>query len=244
MLDPDLHEPEPVPKPSQLWQPWALIVPAVLLLPMLSLAFAWQISPSSDADLRRPVHHYPRGAETLEPEPTPEPTPATAVATLPPAVNLQKLTYFVPDDDGNLHAKTALSTGGNKQSGFAEFGSAALKALFPEASDYFPAGTQLQSLSQDESDPSLARVSLNEKFWNSDYWSGESRTGMAMQSIAHTLQAAYQQTGHKGTLHVQLLRDDHEMFVLGEYDVRVPYTPDSSVVVAGKPTPLASVKKR
>ncbi len=122
-------------------------------------------------------------------------------------------------------------------------GGNALKNLFPAAPDYFPPGTQLQSLSQDEADPSLARVSLSEKFWNSDFWSGESRTDMAMQSIAHTLQAAYQQTGNKGALHVQLLRDDHEMVVLGEYDVRVPYAPDSSLVAVDKPSPLASVKK-
>ena len=233
MTDPDLREPEAVPMPSQLWQPWTLIVPAILLLPMLSLAFAWQISPSSDADLRRPAYHHPRG-DDAENSATPtdsgaetEPTP---MATLPPIALLQKLTYYAPDAQGQLRAKTFSTTSAAGKADFAALGSAALNALIPDATKFFPPGTGLQKLTLDEAEPPLARVSLNEKFWNSDYWSGISRTDAAMQAIAHTLEAAYQQSGGQGSLHIQLMRDEHEMDVLGEYDVRVPYTPDPALV--------------
>lgn len=193
--DLDLREPEPVSfhpqAPSQLWHPWTLVVPALLVLPMLSLAFAWQISPSDDADLRRPIRHYPRGDEIWEPEPTPQATKAPSLtAKAPPTNQLPRFTMFVPAGDGKLHARTTLATGVNGAADFVQFGTAALKNLFPIAPDYFPAGTQLQSLALDESSLPVARVSLNEKFWNSDYWTGETRTDLALQAIAHTLQAA------------------------------------------------------
>jgi len=229
MTDPDLREPEPAHVPSQLWQPWSLIVPTILLIPLLSLAFAWQISPSDDADLRRPTFHYPRGAGTPEPEPTPEPTPA---AVPPQTMAANKFTMFVPDAEGKLHAKSFMTIGGSGAPDFVAAGTNALNNLFPAAPDYFPAGTQLQSMTQDDSDSSQVRVSLNDKFWNSDYWSGETRVDAAMQAIAHTLQAAYQQTGGSGPIHVQLLRDNHQVDALGEYDVREPYAPDPAVVAA------------
>lgn len=237
MTDPDLREPEPVSfhpqSPAQLWQPWTLVVPALLLLPMLSLAFAWQISPSDDADLRRPIRHYPRGDEAFEPEPTPampEPTKPTPVATKAPALNkLPRFTMFVPGDDEKLHAQTHLTIGGDGKPDFAEAGRNALKNLIQIAPDYFPAGTQLQSVKLDESSP-VARVSLNETFWNSDYWFGETRADMAMQAIAHTLQAAYKQNGGSDVLQIQLLRDDQPMEVLGEFDVSEPYKAESDAV--------------
>lgn len=246
MNDPDLREPPPARMPAQLWQPWTLIVPAILLLPLLSLAFAWQISPSSDADLRRPIFHYPRGEETLAPTPAPQPeTEPTPLATLPPIAALPKLTYFVPGSDGQLNTRTFPLAGGHGQTEFVALGSAALRALFPDAPGYFPPGTQLQSLKLDESTTPLALVSLNENFWNSDFWSGESRTDAALQAIAHTLEAAYKQTSGKGPLQIQILRDEHEMDVLGEYDMREPYTPDPAVVakIPTKKSRLAPVTK-
>jgi hypothetical protein len=235
MNDPDLREPEPTHMPSQLWQPWTLIVPAILLIPMLSLAFAWQISPSDDTDLRIPRYHHPRTAEAPEVQPTPEPT-ASAPVPQP------KITYFVPDSQGMLHAKTFSTLGGSGEPDFVELGKKALENLFPDAPDYFPAGTQLQTLTQDESEPSLVRVSLNDKFWHSNYWAGESRVDAAMQAIAHTLEAAYQQTGGSGTVQVQLLSNGKIVDSLGEFDARQPYSPDPTLV-ADKSSLMAPVTK-
>ncbi len=236
MNDPDLREPEPVLMPSQMWQPWTLIVPAILLLPLLALAFSWQISPSDDSDLRHPSYHHPRDTQTPAPKPTAQPTP---IAKLPSS---NKFTMFVPDDNGKLDSKTFLTIGGAGKADFVGAGTNALKNLFPAAPEYFPPGTQLQSLSQDESDPSQVRVSLNEKFWNSEYWSGTSRTDAALQAIVHTIEAAYHQTGGSGPLHIQLLRDDQEMDVLGEYDMREPYTSDPAALAA-KSSKMAPVTK-
>jgi hypothetical protein len=73
-------------------------------------------------------------------------------------------------------------------------------------------------------------LSLNETFWNSDYWAMDSRPHMVIEAIAHTLNDVYQQSGGSGTLSVQLLRDGHEMSVLGQDDVADPFTPDATMV--------------
>jgi hypothetical protein len=242
MNDPDLREPEATRIPSQLWQPWTLVIPALLLLPMLGVAFSWQISPSSDDDLRRPIHHYPRGSQMPEPEPTPEPAPA---ATQPPVAAMSQFTMFVPGDDGMLHPKTFRTIGGSGTSDFVSSGTNALKNLFAAAPEYFPAGTQLRSLSQDESDPSLVNVTLNDKFWHSDYWAGETRADMATQAIAHTLDAAFHKSGGQGPVHVHLVGDDPETTMsLGEFDTRVPFTSDLSMVAkTGKSSHTTPVTK-
>ena len=245
MTDPDLREPEPISfrpqAPSQVWQPWTLVIPALLLLPLLSLAFAWQISPSDDADLRRPIRHYARNAEAFEahdnkeePEsvPTPQPAP-TANLPVPssPLSGLQKITYFVPNEQGQLHSKTTSTIGGQGRADFAALGKAAVNALFPEAPGYAPPGAQAENI-QFDSAASVARVSLNEAFWQSNFWTGETRADTAMQAIAHTLQAAYRETGGKGQLQVQLLRDEQPMEVLGEFDVSEPYRPEADAVAS------------
>ena len=241
MTDPDLREPDPISfrhqAPSQLWQPWTLVIPALLLLPLLSLAFAWQISPSDDADLRRPLYRYPRNARVPEIKPTPEPTPKPApVTTKVPAVNkLPRFTMFVPGNDEKLHAQTFPTIGGDGTPEFAEAGRNALNNLIATAPDYFPPGTKLQTLKLEKSSASAAPtvlVSLNETFWNPDFWVGETRADLALQSIAHTLQAAYKKSAGAGALQVQLLRDEQPMEVLGEFDVSEPYKPEADAVAS------------
>lgn len=245
MTDPDLREPEPISfrhqAPSQLWQPWTLVVPALLLLPMLSLAFAWQISPSDDADLRRPLYRYPRGEEVLAPEPTPEPAKPAPVATkAPPVKKLPRFTMFVPGDDAKLRAQTFPTIGGDGTPDFTEMGRNALNNLIATAPDYFPPGTKLQSLELAESDPSLALVSLSDEFWDGDFWIGETRADMAMQAIAHTLEAAYKQTGGKGALQIQLLRSKQPAEILGEFDVSEPYKAESDAVASKTTSAVAT----
>lgn len=216
-IDPDLIEPAPAKLPGQFWQPWTLIVPALLIFPLLALAFSWQISPATDEVLRQP-----RVSRTEQAAPTP-------TAALP----LKEFTMFVPGEDELLHPKTFPIMGGQGNAAFADYARLALVNLFAASPEVFPPGAKIDDITLDQEDsPPLARLSMDDTFWNSNYWAGETRTHVALEAIIHTLNDLYQKTGGSGVLHVQLLRNGQDTEALGQYPMDKPLTPDASAVAA------------
>ena len=221
VIDPDFIEPAPARLPSQLWQPWTLIVPALLIIPLLCLAFAGQISPTSDEVLSQKRQH----------------STATTETTTQPRPQASKMAWFVPGDDEQLHPRAPFSNGfvmEKPEDNFAYLTREFLNALFKDAPGYFPPGTKVQDvkLEQGESGTAIAHISLNETFWNSDYWAMDARTRLAPEAIAHTVRSVYRGSGLGDNVQVLLLRDGNPVSVLGEMDMADPITPDDSLVAA------------
>ena len=225
VIDPDFIEPAPARLPSQLWQPWTLILPALLIIPLLCLAFAGQVSPTSDEVLLQK-------------------RPQAMVPASPP----ERLQIFVPRDDEKLHpsasyflhpipnsVEAAQARPATPDEQFSADSSVLLATLFEGAPNYFPKGAEVQDvkLEQPESGNAIAHVSLNETFWNWPQW-GQMDTGtiLATEAIAHTVRSAYRSAGLGEEVQVLLLRDGHAVSLLGEMDMADPITPDDSLVAA------------
>src|ERR1051325_650503 len=95
--DPDLIEPAPMHLPGQLWQPWTMIVPALLLIPLLALAYSWQISPTSDAILLQKRHRVATPQPTEQPGEDALPHPASQIHIFTPGAGEMLHENTVPE---------------------------------------------------------------------------------------------------------------------------------------------------
>lgn len=227
-----LIESASAPRTVQLWQPWTLIVPALLVLPFICLAFSWQMSPSTDEVLLNKRHRRV-GAQ-----------PTTA----PHAMPLQ-LVVFVPGDDEKLHSRiihhsSALQAGEivTDDAVLRKDGIAVLENLIAASPDYFPPGTKVEDLEleRNESGLDIAKVSLNATFWNSDYWAMDSRSHLTIQAIAQTLAEFYRQRNMVDHFTILLLRDGQNPDRLGPELIADPIPLDDSILGAPSPSAVAA----
>ncbi len=222
-VDPLLTEPASLPRTVQLWQPWTLIVPAMLLLPFVCLAFSWQISPSTEEILLNKRHRR----VSAQPTPAPQKMPSQPVILVP---GEDEMLHRRPTNP-NLLIKAPKMPTNSKTIGNMG-GITALEQLFVAAPQYFPQGTEVEDLTleQTETGINIAHVSLNATFWNSDYWAMDSRPFLTIQAIAHTLAGFYRQNGVGDDFQILLLRNGQSPGALGQYDVTDPIPLDASVL--------------
>jgi hypothetical protein len=194
----------------------------------LLIGVLWQINRQPD----QPATPVPDSGTA---RPTPIATLAPATTPTPPPKKPGKNRFaasriiFVPGDDGMLHQRTIREPATAVEMHTRDYdlvskvaAERSLQLLFKRAPESFPPGTRVPSVQQ-EKNSDVIRVSFNKAFAQSDFWSSEARTELAIYAIVNTLAAGK-------NARVQLLIEGKPIQTLGEFDASDPFEPDKTLV--------------
>ena len=200
------------------WILWPLLLPLILgagVVLMQVQPFPTTIEETTEATPFMRVR--PRPLATPKVQPTPIPTIQYSI----PA------TIWVVGDDAQLHQKPFKNNvPANGGANLAAIRTAWINAVIAAESTMFPPGTRVQSV-QVGNDAEPATVDFNAAFNTPNFWSGETKTRLAIYSIVNTLAPVMSPKGRD--VPVQITVDGKRLQTLGEFDVSDPIAPDYSL---------------
>ncbi len=207
----------------------------MLLLPLLlgaSIVFL-QMQPQPTTD----------NSTTATPTPKPITTPQAAPQTTPTAQFQYSIptTILVAGEDAKLHKKPFKNTiSPNNGANLSAIHTQWINAVVQAAPELFPTGTKVKSV-RAFGDAEPAQVDFNAAFNTPKFWSGETKTKLAIYSIVNTLAPIFSDQGRD--VPVQILVDGKRLQTLGEFDVSEPIAPDYSLDSSSKTSTKSAVKR-
>ncbi len=204
--------------PQDTWILWPLLLPLILGAGVVLMQTTVLSPDSSDAPPER-VHVKPIHTSAQTPMPQISPTPVVTIQySIPTAM-------WVAGDDAKLHQKPFQSNlPANSGADISTIYTQWINAIIAAAPEMFPTGTHVQSV-QLNSD--AATVNFNAAFNDPNFWSGETKTKLAIYSIVNTLAPVI--SGKGRDVLVQFLVDGKRLQNLGEFDLNEPIPPDYSL---------------